>query len=65
VRSYDLREGARYVYQTLDPVRRAVAAVIAAMLDERVPLVGPTDFSSRMSQVMPVNVSFSAMAGRR
>jgi hypothetical protein len=44
VRVCELRPPARGAFQLLGPAeRKAVSAVIAEMMDERVPLVGPSD----------------------
>lgn len=54
MRTYELTGAARDVLRTLGPdARRAVAAVIAELMDDHVPLVGPNDFSvTRGSQIM-------------
>jgi hypothetical protein len=59
VRRYELRSAARSGFHLLDGAERAaVSAVIAGMMDERVPLVGAHDFaithgSSIMGRAVP------------
>jgi hypothetical protein len=48
VRSYELKRAACQVLEDLTPdARAAVVDVIAEMMDDRVPLVGPKDFAVR------------------